>query len=92
MPRFIRQRGTIDIYDVEARLYQKVLNACQKQANLFNYNPITTPTFESTSLYTRSTGETSDIVTKEMWKQIQAMRKKSIFAVIAKMIITSGVK
>ena len=34
MPRFIRQRGTIDIYDVEARLYQKVINACQKQANL----------------------------------------------------------
>lgn len=67
MPRFIRQRGTIDIYDVEARLYQKVINACQKQANLFNYNPITTPTFESTYLFTRSTGETSDIVTKEMY-------------------------
>ena len=67
MPKFIRQRGTIDIYDTEARLYQKVLNACQTQANLFNYNPITTPTFESTALYTRSTGETSDIVTKEMY-------------------------
>lgn len=67
MPRFIRQRGTIDIYDTEALLYQKVLNACQKQANLYNYGPITVPTFESTALYTRSTGETSDIVTKEMY-------------------------
>lgn len=67
MPRFIRQRGTIDIYDVEANLYQKVLNACQEQANLFNYNLIVVPTFESTALYTRSTGETSDIVTKEMY-------------------------
>ena len=67
MPRFIRQRGTIDIYDVEANLYKKVLQACQNQARLFNYIPITTPTFESTSLFTRSTGETSDIVTKEMY-------------------------
>ena len=49
MPRFIRQRGTIDIYDVEANLYKKVLQACQNQARLFNYIPITTPTFESTS-------------------------------------------
>ena len=37
MPRFIRQRGTIDIYDVEALLYQKVMDACKNQANLFNY-------------------------------------------------------
>ena len=67
MAKFIRQRGTIDIYDIEALLYKRVLSACQNQAKLFNYTPITTPTFESTSLFTRSTGETSDIVTKEMY-------------------------
>ena len=67
MAKFIRQRGTIDIYDLEALLYNKVIAACQKQASLYNYNPIVTPTFESTALYTRSTGETSDIVTKEMY-------------------------
>ena len=67
MAKFIRQRGTIDIYDVEALLYKRVLSACQNQAKLFNYTPIITPTFESTSLFTRSTGETSDIVTKEMY-------------------------
>jgi histidyl-tRNA synthetase len=67
MAKFIRQRGTIDIYDIEALLYKRVLSACQNQAKLFNYIPITTPTFESTSLFTRSTGETSDIVTKEMY-------------------------
>ena len=67
MAKFIRQRGTIDIYEVEALLYNKILLACQKQASLFHYNPIVTPTFESTGLYTRATGETSDIVTKEMY-------------------------
>ena len=67
MAKFIRQRGTIDIYDTEALLYKRVLAACQNQAKLFNYTPITTPTFESTALFTRSTGETSDIVTKEMY-------------------------
>ena len=64
MAKFIRQRGTIDIYDLEALLYQQVIQVCQKQSMLYHYNPITVPTFESTALYTRSTGETSDIVTK----------------------------
>lgn len=67
MPKFIRQRGTIDIFDVEATLYQTIIHACEHQAGLFNYQPIVVPTFESTNLYTRSTGETSDIVTKEMY-------------------------
>ena len=67
MAKFIRQRGTIDIYDLEALLYQQVIQVCQKQSMLYHYNPITVPTFESTALYTRSTGETSDIVTKEMY-------------------------
>ena len=67
MANFIRQRGTIDIYDKQGMLYQKVLNTCIEVANRFNYHLIEVPTFESTALYTRSTGETSDIVTKEMY-------------------------
>ncbi|MCI5745543.1 MAG: histidine--tRNA ligase [Erysipelotrichaceae bacterium] len=67
MAKFLKQRGTIDIFDTEALLFQHVVSTCQKQARLFNYKPIIIPTFESTALYTRSTGETSDIVTKEMY-------------------------
>lgn len=67
MPKFLKQRGTIDIFDVEAVLYEKILDALKKQSRLFNYNPIVVPTFESSNLYTRATGESSDIVTKEMY-------------------------
>ena len=67
MAKFIRQRGTIDIYDNDALLYQSIIKTCNEEAMLFNYNPIMGPTFESTGLFTRSTGETSDIVTKEMY-------------------------
>ena len=67
MAKFIRQRGTIDIYDNDALLYQSIIKTCNEEAMLFNYNPIMIPTFESTGLFTRSTGETSDIVTKEMY-------------------------
>lgn len=67
MAKFIRQRGTIDIYDNDALLYQSIIKTCNEEAMLFNYNPIMVPTFESTGLFTRSTGETSDIVTKEMY-------------------------
>jgi len=67
MAKFIRQRGTLDIYEDSASLFQKVTDACFKQAKLFNYKQIVVPTFESTGLYARSTGESSDIVTKEMY-------------------------
>lgn len=67
MAKFIKQRGTIDIFDLEALLYQHVIKTCQEQSMLYHYNPINVPTIESTALYTRSTGESSDIVTKEMY-------------------------
>lgn len=67
MAKFIKQRGTIDLYDAEALVYQRIIDVCHQQASLYNFKPIVVPTFESTALYTRSTGETSDIVTKEMY-------------------------
>ena len=67
MAKFIRQRGTLDIFDKNAMLYQYIIDTCYEVANSFNYTLIEVPTFEQTALYTRSTGETSDIVTKEMY-------------------------
>ncbi len=67
MASYIRQRGTLDIYETQGAIYQKIEQACKKVASKYNYKLIQTPMFESTALYTRSTGESSDIVTKEMY-------------------------
>ncbi len=67
MANYTRCRGTLDIYDKQASLIQKVERACQKIAHQFHYSYIQTPMFESSELFTRSSGETSDIVTKEMY-------------------------
>lgn len=67
MPKFLKPRGTIDIFDNEANVYQNILDTCKQVANNFNFKQIITPTFESSNLYTRATGETSDIVSKEMY-------------------------
>lgn len=67
MPKYLKQRGTIDIYNEEANVYQKIIDTCCKCSRNFNFNQIMTPTFESSSLYSRATGESSDIVRKEMY-------------------------
>ena len=67
MPRFTKPRGTLDIYDNEAILLKKVIDVASKVALRYNYIPLYIPTFESTALYARGAGETSDIVTKEMY-------------------------
>jgi len=60
-------RGTSDILPREQAYWryieQKVVNVCQ----LYGYERIDTPAFEGTRLFTRSVGEETDIVIKEMY-------------------------
>lgn len=60
-------RGTTDIYgeDIEYRNY--VINTARKIFDIFNYKEIITPAFEYTRVFSRSIGEGSDIVQKEMY-------------------------
>lgn len=48
-------------------LWQKVESAARKIAKTYNFTEIRTPIFEHTEVFTRSSGETSDIVSKEMY-------------------------
>lgn len=68
MPNYIRPRGTLDLYENQAQIYQTIIQTCQKIAQLYGYQMIQTPMFESTTLFSRTTGESSDIVTKEMYQ------------------------
>jgi histidyl-tRNA synthetase len=60
-------RGTADIYgeDIEYRNY--VINTARKIFEKHNYREIITPAFEYTRVFSRSIGEGSDIVKKEMY-------------------------
>lgn len=52
----------------EAPFWQALEEACRKVFELYNYREIRTPVFEATELFTRSIGNTTDIVTKEMYE------------------------
>ncbi|MFH1663016.1 MAG: histidine--tRNA ligase [Chloroflexota bacterium] len=60
-------RGTLDILPAEQAyrhyIEQKAAQACQ----LYGYGRIDTPVFESTNLFSRSIGEKTDIVEREMY-------------------------
>ena len=60
-------RGTMDILPAEQVYWryieQKVAQTCQ----LYGYERIDTPAFENTNLFSRSIGEKTDIVEKEMY-------------------------
>jgi len=65
--KYSAPRGTKDILPEEAALWQFIENACREVFELYNYREIRTPVFESTDLFSRSIGVTTDIVKKEMY-------------------------
>lgn len=61
------QRGTYDAFDEDALNLDKVSRLLAEIVALYGYQPICTPIYEQTELFARSAGESSDIVTKEMF-------------------------
>jgi histidyl-tRNA synthetase len=60
-------RGTKDILPPESSLWKEIELAVDEVARLFGYEEIRTPIFEQASLFQRSVGEETDIVSKEMF-------------------------
>ena len=60
-------RGTYDILPEETALWQKIERIAREVFARFHFGEIRTPVFEATELFTRSIGQTTDIVTKEMY-------------------------
>ena len=60
-------RGTKDILPDETPLWQTLEETCRRVFGQYNYQEIRTPIFESTELFSRSIGKTTDIVAKEMY-------------------------
>ena len=60
-------RGMKDIIDNESELFTYFIENCSKIAKKYGYSYIETPILEETALFKRSVGESSDIVSKEMY-------------------------
>ena len=60
-------RGTHDILPEESLSHRLVEETCRDIASRYGFGEISTPIFESTDVFARTLGDTSDIVTKEMY-------------------------
>lgn len=63
-------RGMKDIIDNDSELFTYFIENCTKIAKKYGYGYIETPLLEETALFKRSVGESSDIVSKEMYQFI----------------------
>lgn len=60
-------RGTRDIYGKDLSAFLFVENTARDFAKRYGFGEIQTPVFEATEVFARGVGETSDIVSKEMY-------------------------
>ncbi len=61
-------RGTFDILPKDSYKWQYLMDSFRKVASRFGYEEISTPIFEMAELFERSSGESSDVVQKEMYR------------------------
>jgi histidyl-tRNA synthetase len=62
-----RIRGTQDIFGDEQRRFATVLDTFERVRRLYCFQRVDIPVFEATGVFARSMGETSDVVSKEMY-------------------------
>lgn len=67
MAKYQKPRGTQDLFGEEMQYWHFIENNARELAELYQYEEIRTPMFESYDLFARGVGETSDIVSKEMY-------------------------
>ena len=60
-------RGTYDLYGAAKRKMKKVVEEASSVVEKYGFEEIETPIFEFTEVFARNLGDTSDIVTKEMY-------------------------
>lgn len=60
-------KGTQDVLPAQVHKHQYIENTMLDIAGYFGFKEIRTPVFEHTELFTRSVGDTTDVVQKEMY-------------------------
>ena len=60
-------RGTQDIFGAEAEAFAHVVETFERIRKLYRFRRVEMPVFEKTEVFSRSLGETTDVVSKEMY-------------------------
>ena len=60
-------RGTQDIFGPEAEAFAYVVETFERVRKLYRFHRVEMPVFEKTEVFSRSLGETTDVVSKEMY-------------------------
>jgi len=88
-------RGTRDILPEESRRLRHIEDTARLVAGRFGYEEIATPIFEFSEVFRRTLGDTSDIVTKEMYAFVdkggdEVTLRPEGTAGVARMLISGG--
>jgi len=88
-------RGTKDILREDLFLYNKVITNASLVADLYCYEGIITPVFENSSVFHRTLGETSDVVSKETYTFIDRDKtsitlRPEFTAAVTRALISNG--
>ncbi len=60
-------RGTQDIFGPPAEAFARVVETFERVRRLYRFRRVEMPVFEKTTVFSRSLGETTDVVSKEMY-------------------------
>lgn len=61
-------RGTKDLFGEDIIKYNFIINKAKEISKLYNFKEIITPIFEFSDLFERNLGDSSDIISKEVYK------------------------
>ena len=67
MNKIQKPKGTLDILPADIGIWQYIEKAVRETARVCGFSEIRMPTFESTELFCRGVGDTTDVVGKEMY-------------------------
>jgi len=95
MPDLRPPRGTHDLHGQDLRRHLRVAGTGRELARRYGYGEIVTPIFEHLEVFARTLGDTSDVVTKEMYVfedrggDKMCLRPENT-AAVARAVITGG--
>ena len=60
-------KGTHDLFDEDSQTYDLVIKVAELICCSFNYQKMTTPIIEKSNVFQKTLGESSDVISKEMY-------------------------
>lgn len=61
-------RGTKDLFADEIKIFNHIVSTAKKRGEIFGFEELQTPIFEFSEVFERNLGETSDIISKEVYR------------------------